>query len=436
MQTKNKNQFNPIKNIYVKSRIMKAILLAAGEGKRLWPLTETVPKVMLPICTKPLIIRVIEALKENGISEFGVVVKYKEETIREYLQKFAQKEKLKITFFTQGEKNGTAAAILSAREFFEKETLVLAADGLIDKKTVEEFLKKIKGKKGICAALKKVGNPQKYGVAVLENGVIREMEEKPQKPKSELANISIYKFSNEDLDKMEKVKKSVRGDYEITDILSGANGIEINGYWKDIGYPWDLIDANKDFLKGIKGRKGEIKSSTVDGKIVMEKDARIVNSYIEGDVYIGSGSIIGPNAYIRGPCVIGNNCKIGPGSSVKESVLFDNVNAKHLTYIGDSVIGNNVNFGAGAQIANYRFDSKEVNVLCGKGNLVNSGRKKLGAIIADNVKFGVLASVMPGKMIGANSLIHTNVIVNQNIPSDSDVFVKQEIVISKKEKRD
>lgn len=416
---------------------MKAILLAAGEGKRLWPLTETTPKVMLPICTKPLIVRVIEALRENGINEFGIVVKYKEDKIRTHLEQYAhQEKKIKITFFTQGEKNGTAQAILSAKEFAEKETLVLAADGLIDKKTIEEFLKKTKGKEGICAALKKVETPEKYGVAVLENGVIKEMEEKPQKPKSNLANISIYRFSKEDFQKMEKVKKSVRGDYEITDILSGANGIEINGYWKDIGYPWDLIDANKDFLKNLKEKKGEVKSSSIDGKVIMEKDAKIINSYIEGEVYIGSGSVIGPNAYIRGPCIIGNNCKIGPGSSVKESVLFDNVNAKHLTYIGDSVVANNVNFGAGTQIANYRFDSKEVNVLCGKGNLVNSGRKKLGAIIADNVKFGVLASVMPGKMIGANSIIHTNVIVNQNIPSESDVFIKQEIVISDKEKRD
>lgn len=416
---------------------MKAILLAAGEGKRLWPLTENNPKVMLPICTKPLIVRVIEALRENGVCEFGVVVRYKEEIIREYLGRyFKEDKKTKITFFTQGEKNGTASAILSAREFAEKETLVLAADGLIDGKTIGEFIKKTKGKTGVCVALKKVEKPEKYGVAILEKGIIKEMEEKPQKPKSNLANISIYKFSKEDFDKMEKVKKSIRGDYEITDILSGANGIEIDGYWKDIGYPWDLIDANKDFLKNLKEKKGEVKNSTIEGKIVMEKDAKILNSYIEGEVYIGSGSVIGPNAYIRGPCVIGRNCKIGPASSVKESVLFDNVNAKHLTYIGDSVIGNNVNFGAGTQIANYRFDSKEVNVLTGKGNLVSSGRKKLGAIIADNVKFGVLASVMPGKMIGANSLIHTNVIVNQNIPSDSDVFVKQEIVISDKERRD
>ncbi|MEM3432471.1 MAG: glucosamine-1-phosphate N-acetyltransferase, partial [Candidatus Bilamarchaeaceae archaeon] len=112
--------------------------------------------------------------------------------------------------------------------------------------------------------------------------------------------------------------------------------------------------------------------------------------------------------------------------TVKESVIFDEVDAKHLAYIGDSVIGRNVNFGAGTQLANFRFDEGNVNVSTERG-WVNSGRRKLGAIVGDNVKFGVLASVMPGKLIGPNCWIHSGVVVNRNVPSGLYVFVQQQL---------
>ncbi len=424
---------DPLKKYLDENKIMKAILLAAGEGKRLWPLSQSRPKVMMPICGKPLILRIVQALEKNGVNEIAIVVKYKQEIIRDFFK--SNKTKAKITFFEQGNENGTAKAIESARDFVDSEVLVLAADGLINEKTIDEFIRKSKNEKGLCAAIKKVEDPKNYGVAVLKNKVIEEMEEKPQKPKSNLANISIYKMDKETFEKIEKIKKSPRGDYQITDILIGAIGIKIEGYWRDIAYPWELLDANADYLKNLSENKGEIKSSTINGKIIMEKGSKIINSFIEGEVYVCEGAIIGPNAYIRGPSVIGRNCKIGPGSSVKSSVLFDGVCAKHLTYIGDSVIGEGVNFGSGSQIANYRFDSKPVNVLSANG-IICTGRKKMGAVIGDFVKFGVLSSVMPGKMIGPNSLIHTNVIVNENIPDSSDVFVKQQLEIRKKENRD
>jgi bifunctional UDP-N-acetylglucosamine pyrophosphorylase/glucosamine-1-phosphate N-acetyltransferase len=234
-------------------------------------------------------------------------------------------------------------------------------------------------------------------------------------------------------DQIPKIPKSPRGDYEIVNLFIGASAVVVDGYWKDMGHPWDLLEANEYLLSKMESKflKSQVKNSTITGNVILEKGAKIIDSYVEGNVYIGQDSVIGPNAYIRGSTSIGSNCHIGPGSSVKNSILFDSVNAKHLTYIGDSVIGQNVNFGAGTQIANYRFDGANVIVMTTKG-WKDSATKKLGAFVGDNTKFGVLSCVMPGKLIGHNCWIHSGIVVNKNVPPDTDVFTRQPIEFAKR----
>jgi NDP-sugar pyrophosphorylase family protein len=229
---------------------------------------------------------------------------------------------------------------------------------------------------------------------------------------------------------LKSTQKSERGEFELVSLLVGAKGVVVEGYWRDIAYPWDLLEANEQLLSSMEARSGHIENSTIDGKVIMEKGARIINSYVEGIAYIGENTVIGPNACLRGFCSIGRNCSIGPGTTVKSSILLDNVNAKHLTYIGDSVIGENVNFGSGTQIANFRFDADNVNVLTERG-WVNSGKKKLGIFVGDNTKFGVLSCTMPGKLIGSNCEIHSGVVVNKNVPSGVRVFTRQPIEFGK-----
>jgi bifunctional UDP-N-acetylglucosamine pyrophosphorylase/glucosamine-1-phosphate N-acetyltransferase len=142
--------------------------------------------------------------------------------------------------------------------------------------------------------------------------------------------------------------------------------------------------------------------------------------------------VIGPNAYLRGVNAIGANCEIGESTTVKNSVLFDGIKAKHLSYIGDSVVGEDVNFGSGTQLANYRFDGSTVNVQTERG-WANSGRNKFGAVIGDGVRFGVLSCTMPGKLIGEGSWISSGVVVNKNVPPHSRVYVKQELRFAKEQ---
>ncbi|HID72335.1 TPA: hypothetical protein EYP38_00200 [Candidatus Micrarchaeota archaeon] len=158
----------------------------------------------------------------------------------------------------------------------------------------------------------------------------------------------------------------------------------------------------------------------------MAEGAKVINSFIEGVAYIGKNPVIGPNAYLRGYNSIGADCHIGESTTIKNSIVYDKVNAKHLAYIGDSVVGEGVNFGSGTQLTNFRFDESIVNVLTERG-WVNTGKRKVGAFVGDNTKFGVLSCTMPGKLIGTNCWINSGVVVNKNVPSNSRVYVKQEL---------
>ncbi len=408
---------------------MKAIVLAAGEGVRMHPLTYTRPKALLQVAGKPLIWHVLSRLKIAGITEVCVVVKYKKEMIIDYLKE--NDLGIKISFIEQGQKHGTGAALLDAEKSADSDFLMVAADNVCE----PEFYKKVIEQHtpgGKTIALMKVENPERFGVAKVENSIISEFVEKPQKHFSNLANISVYCFSPSIFEELKSLKPTSRGEYELVDVFVGAKAVEVEGFWMDAGYPWHLFELNQKLLEESEASVEKIENSSINGKIIMEEGAQIIDSRIEGIAYIGKNSKIGPHAYLRGFVSIGEDCNIGESTTIKDSIIFNKVNAKHLSYIGDSVVGEDVNFGAGTQIANYRFDASHINVLTGKG-WVNSARKKLGAIIGDGVKFGVLACTMPGKTIGNGCWIGSNVNVTRNIKPKTKVFAKQDYVYSEGE---
>ncbi|MEM4335874.1 MAG: sugar phosphate nucleotidyltransferase [Candidatus Anstonellales archaeon] len=396
---------------------MKALILAGGEGKRLRPFTYTRPKAMVYVAGKPLLYWIIEELKKAGIHEYYVVVQHHKEKILEYFAGLKD-----IVFLEQGKEYGTAKAIEAARGKIKGEFIAVAGDQLFSYKIVKELMSK-KGNK--VAALREHPAAHEYGSVVVSGGKIKEVQEKSKNPPSKLINLSMYKFTDEVFGEIEKIKKSMREEYEITDILPGAEAVITKEFWMDITWPWDMLKANEILLEQMPEKKGRIVNSTIKGKVIMEEGAVVENSVIEGNVYLGKNVHIGPFAYIRGPSSICDNCSVGGGTTVKASIIFPGVNAKHLSYIGDSIVGENVNFGSSTQLANYRFDSGEISVETEKGR-INTKRKKLGAFVGDGTKFGVGSMVMPGKIIGNNCWIGSGVVVYKNIPSNKKIFVKQE----------
>jgi Nucleoside-diphosphate-sugar pyrophosphorylase involved in lipopolysaccharide biosynthesis/translation initiation factor 2B, gamma/epsilon subunits (eIF-2Bgamma/eIF-2Bepsilon) len=205
---------------------------------------------------------------------------------------------------------------------------------------------------------------------------------------------------------LRKLPPSERGEFELTDALRAY--IERNelrsyplGYWYDIGYPWDLLEANASLLAEIEPRQeGTIEENVTLRGTIHIGEGTVIRSgtYIEGPCIIGKNCRIGPHAYLRGSTAIGDLCHIGHCTEIKNSVILEHTNAPHFNYIGDSVIGSGCNLGAGTKIANLRHDRASVRI-GGK----DTRRVKFGAIIGDGVQFGINCSVNVGSMVGSDS---------------------------------
>jgi bifunctional UDP-N-acetylglucosamine pyrophosphorylase/glucosamine-1-phosphate N-acetyltransferase len=243
-------------------------------------------------------------------------------------------------------------------------------------------------------------------------------------------------FSKEIFGKLKRTKASVRGEWELTDALSLlikdektvlATKISKDD-WIDIGRPWDLLEANSWVLKRMEHKVyGTVENGAhLIGPVTVAETARIRSgAYIEGPTFIDEGSDIGPNCYIR-PCTsIGKNARVGNACEIKNSIIMDQTHVGHLSYVGDSILCERCNLAAGTITANLRLDDEPVKMLV-KGEVVDTGRRKLGAILGDNVKTGINALLMPGVKVGTNSWIGANFTVHRDVPANTIALLKQD----------
>jgi UDP-N-acetylglucosamine diphosphorylase/glucosamine-1-phosphate N-acetyltransferase len=385
---------------------MECVVLAAGEGKRMRPLTATRPKVMLPLANRPMMEHLILAAKGAGISNFVFVVGYGEREIRRH---FGDGSALgiHIEYAPQRHQHGTADAVRAARELITGDFLVLNGDMILK----SEDIAALSRKSSPCMSVSTTDHPQDFGVVLAEGGLITSLEEKSQQPKSNLINAGAYRFSPEIFNLIDQVRPSPRGELELTDALSvliaekKMHAYHLS-YWMDVGYPWDMLDANTTLMETLKPENnGTIEDGvTLKGTVIIGEGSVIKSgTYIEGPCIIGRNCSIGPHAYIRGATSVGDECHIGHSSEVKNSIIMSGTKIPHFNYVGDSVIGSGCNFGAGTKIANLRHDHGPVKV-CGK----DTRRKKFGAVVGDGVQFGINCSVNVGAMIGSNAMFGPN----------------------------
>ena len=387
---------------------MKAVILAAGQGIRMKPLTDTMPKPLIHVCGKPFLYYIIKNIQKAGIKEIGIVAGYKEELIREFIIK----NKIKAEVIVQHERKGTGHALSVAEDFCGKDDiLVVNGDDLYNPADIEEMSKQ----EGNVIAGLKHEHPEKYGVLLEEKGILKKIIEKPTEFVGNLVNIGLYKFTNEIFNALKKIKLSPRNELEITDavtILAQTGKVKVHqmkGFWIPMGYPWEVLNVNKAILDSLDEKvEGIVEPNvTIKGKLILGKNSVIKSgSYIEGPVYIGENCEIGPNAYLRAYTSLSDNTKVGASCEVKNSVVMSGSKIPHHNYVGDSVIGFNCNLGAGTKIANLRYDHK--NIKCAG---VDTGLVKLGVIMADNVQTGVNSSLMPGIKLSSGTLIFPNAVV-------------------------
>lgn len=416
---------------------MKAVILAAGEGTRLNPITINRPKPLIKISGKTILEYTLATLNYSGISEVIIVTNYRQKDIQQYIGD-GKKYDLKISYRKQEKMNGTAYAVLATESMIKENFILIYGDLLFSpeaiKKIVDVFITK---KTDGVMAVTPTENPEKYGIVEIDKEQkIKKIIEKPKtNAPSKLANAGLYIFSKEIFDKIKQITASIRGEYELTDAISlfvkeGKNvlAVQINeDDWIDIGRPWNLLEANKWILKKLNHRiYGTVEDGAhLIGPVTVAKTARIRSgTYIEGPVFIDEESDIGPNCYIRPHTSIGKNVRIGNACEIKNTIIMDKTHVGHLSYVGDSIIGERCNLGAGTIIANYRFDSKSVKMKV-KNKIIDSKRRKLGAILGDDVKTGIHAILLPGVKVGNNSWIGINYIVDRDLPDNTYVVQNQ-----------
>ncbi len=384
---------------------MKAIILAAWEGTRLRPFSNTKPKPMIKIFGKPILEHNIEKIV-SYVDEIIIIVKYKKEVIESYFKN--EYMGVKISYIEQSNEKGTWAAIRGV-SLWKTDILLLNGDSIFEQKDFDKIIHF----SWYGALVKKVSDPSKYGIFKQdENGIAQEIIEKPETFVWDLANLWVYKFNEEIIEISKNIPLSKRGEYEITDSINAFikkhpfHLFPIDGDFIDVGYPWDILEANASFLNALTKTSvaWEIEEwVTIKGKVILEDWAILkAGTYIEGNVYIGKNSSIGPNAYLRGSTVIGENCHIWASVEIKNSSLWDHTNVAHLSYIWDSIIGNHVNIGGGMITANLRHDKWDIKVMV-KWELINTKRHKLWVIIGDNTKTGIKTMTYPGRVIESDS---------------------------------
>jgi glucose-1-phosphate thymidylyltransferase len=329
---------------------VKALIASGGRGTRLRPITHTRNKHLIPIANKPILHYAIEAAADAGITEIGIVVNADGNEVPDAIGN-GSRWGVKITYIPQQSPGGLAQVVALGEPFIGKDRFIFyLGDNMVVggvKRFIEEF------EKSGCncfLTLAKVKDPERFGVPEIRDGKIVSVEEKPRHPRSNYAVAGIYLYDSCIFDAVKNIAPSARGELEISDahqylIQKGLNVgyAEITGWWKDTGKPTDLLEANRLVLDNITPAvRGEVdERSTVAGKVVIEKGARIVNSVIRGPAIIGEGCLV-EDSYVGPFSSVGNNTTL-KGSEVEYSIILRDCRIADVRIrLEGSILGNDV----------------------------------------------------------------------------------------------
>lgn len=392
---------------------MQTVLLAAGEGTRMRPLTAALPKPMLPVADRPLCAHTADAAIDAGTDELILVVGYEAEVVREY---FGEEYRgVPVKYATQDEQLGTAHAVRAAREHLTGDFAVLYGDDLYDAASVSELFESVP-----AISAYRAENPQNYGVLDTDGDRVTGVTEKPANPETNLVSAGACVLPGEAREWLD-VEMSERGEYELTDVLDRVFAEYEVSYtelerWMGVGRPWELLEANEwklaDLERDIQGEVSD--DAHIRGPVVIEEGAHVEPGVvIEGPVLVRSGAHVGPNAYIRGATLLGERVRVGHAVEIKNTLVMDETHVPHLSYVGDSVLGRGVNLGAGTTVANLRHDDSPVKQTV-KGERVSTGRRKYGVVVGDGAKTGIHTTLHPGVVLSAGARTTPNETVTRD----------------------
>jgi len=371
------------------------------------PLTATRPKCMLPVANRPLLEFPIAVLASAGVRDVTIVVGYQAHVVRQRIGS-GKALGIDVIYAEQAEALGTGDAVRAAAPF-AGETIVANGDVILPHDAVERLLRA----KGNAIAAVEVPDARPYGALRVSGGTLRGIEEKSPDPPSNLVNAGLYKLTPSALSHLDRIGRSPRGELELTSAVNAAveagepvHVVRLQGPWMDLGRPWDLLSANERLLANLRDDRAQATIEpgvTIHGNVQIGKGTILrAGTYVQGPVVIGDECDIGPNCYLRASTVIGNRCRVGNGVEIKNSLLMDGTHVGHLSYVGDSVLGHDVNFGAGTITANLRHDGHTIAASHPDGR-VDTGRRKFGCVCGDGVHTGIKTALNVGAVLQAGA---------------------------------
>ncbi len=429
-------------------RNIKAVLLAAGESSRFWPLNEapsgkTRHKSTIKIAGKPIILWTILSLMKAGIKDF-VVVQSPSGDVEKALESYDVDAT--IDFVVQEKPAGMGDAVEKARELVDDYFLVLNPNHADAHHFVKSMLDVWKRKKPDTVVVgRKTEAPWNYGVFVLgEDGKPVGLVEKPEKGKepSNIRIMGIYLLSSKFFDYHKKVSKHHYSYEEALDAMLKKESAELMIMEREtttLKFPWHVLDFARSVLDEwfrdgwISDDASISERAVIEGNVMVESGAKIMeNAVIKGPAYIGRNAVVGTNALVRDYTVLEEDVVVGANAEVTRSAFLDGVHV-HSGFFGDTVLAEEVKVGAGTIFANVRLDRKNIMAEV-KGKKIDTGRRKLGGIVGVNTKIGINCSIMPGKMVGSNVVVGPATLVDENVPSNVLYFTKGEKMVVKRER--
>jgi glucose-1-phosphate thymidylyltransferase len=313
---------------------LKGLILSGGRGTRLRPITHTSAKQLVPVANKPILFYGLEAIVEAGIKEIGIVVGDTHAEIKEAVGD-GSRFGAQVTYIHQSAPLGLAHAVKESKPFLKDDPFVMYLGDNFLREGITGFVKEFETHRPDAQILLvPVPNPQDFGVAELDGTRVKRLEEKPKQPRSNLALVGVYMFTNSVWQAVDGIKPSARGELEITDALQWlidhdktVRSHVITGWWKDTGKLEDMLEANRMAMSHWTTRiEGTVDAlSVVEGAVVIEKGARVVNSRLRGPL------ILGPNVVVE-------NSYVGPFSSIAEGARIVGSEIEHSIVLERSVI--------------------------------------------------------------------------------------------------
>lgn len=394
--------------------VSTAVVLAAGEGTRLRPLTHNRPKPMLPAANQPILKHVLDALVEAGIEKLVIVVGYRRERVQEYFG--SQYRDIPVTYVVQEKQLGSGHALFQARTAVDGPHVVVNGDQLVDGHSVSRVIEAFEDVEEVTGVMGVIDRPDasRYGVVKLDGDQVTELIEKPDTDEYRLINAGVYAFSTGIFETIEKTPRR-DGELFLPDAIeremeeTGVRAVRIEGLWADATYPWDLLDVATEVLERSRPREPQRREMVwVDSDAQIHESATLQPPVVVGpDCEIGPSTVVGPNVSLA------ENTTLGANVTIERSIVDSDCRVGHGSTVVDSVLGQDVHLGVNTTVPGGPSDVRV-------GNRVFE-EQDLGAVLADRVRARGDVGFEPGTLVGTGVSIETGVTASGRLTEGSTV---------------